>query len=122
MPKDVPSTSQHRGPIQPEGGRKRPGLVGAFPRPIALAVPGSGTLIGRAWLAGRGLADTGVSGAHLRIDRAGGVLRVADVGSRNGTWVNGARLAPRDLPPLDDGAVLRLGRSIFVFREELQGS
>src|SRR6185369_5304496 len=46
---------------------------------------------------------------------------VADVGSRNGTWVNGARLAPRDLVPLDDGAVLRLGRTIFVFREELQG-
>ncbi len=122
MATDVPSTSQHRGPIQPEGGRRRAALICAFPRPIALALPDSGTVIGRAWLAERGLADTEVSGAHLRIDRAGGVLRVADVGSRNGTWVNGSRLAARDLTPLDDGAVLRLGRSIFVFREELQGS
>lgn len=94
----------------------------AFPRPAALALPDSGTVLGRAWLAERGMPDTEVSSAHLRIDRAGGVLRVADVGSRNGTWVNGARLAPRDLTPLENGAVLRLGRTIFVFREELQGS
>jgi MoxR-like ATPase len=121
MARDVPSTMQHRGPIQPEGGRRRPVLVCAFPRPMALALPDSGAVIGRAWLAERGLADTEVSGAHLRIDRAGGALRVADVGSRNGTWVNGARLSPRDLTPLDDGAVLRLGRTLFVYREELAG-
>ncbi|APR86202.1 Response regulator of zinc sigma-54-dependent two-component system [Minicystis rosea] len=122
MPRDVPSTSEHRSPAQPEGGRRRPALVCAFPKPLALALPDSGTVVGRAWLAERGLADTEVSGAHLRIDRAGGALRVADVGSRNGTWVNGARLAPRDLVPLEDGAVVRLGRTLFVFREELSGS
>ncbi len=119
---DAPSTSEHRGPVQPEGGRRRPALVCAFPRPVALALPDSGTVVGRAWLAERGLADTEVSSGHLRIDRAGGALRVADAGSRNGTWVNGSRLAPRDLTPLEDGAVLRLGRTLFVFREELQGS
>jgi len=122
MAEDMPSTSEHQSPVQPEGGRRRPALVCAFPRPIALALPDSGTVIGRAWLAEKGLADTEVSSAHLRIDRAGGALRVADVGSRNGTWVNGARLAPRDLVPLDDGAVVRLGRTVFVFREELAGS
>jgi transcriptional regulator with GAF, ATPase, and Fis domain len=122
MAKDMPSTSQHRGPVQPEGGRRRPALVCAFPRQIALALPDSGTVVGRSWLAERGLADTEVSSGHLRVDRAGGGLRVADAGSRNGTWVNGSRLAPRDLTPLDDGAVLRLGRTLFVFREELQGS
>jgi MoxR-like ATPase len=122
MARDVPSTSEHRGPAQPEGGRRRPALVCAFPRPVALPLPDSGTVVGRAWLADRGLADTEVSSGHLRIDRAGGALRVADAGSRNGTWVNGSRLAPRDLTPLDDGAVVRLGRTIFVFREELQGS
>jgi DNA-binding NtrC family response regulator len=89
---------------------------------MALALPDSGTVIGRAWLAERGLADTEVSGAHARIDRAGGALRVADAGSRNGTWVNGSRLAPRDLTPIEPGSVLRLGRTIFVYREELQGS
>ncbi len=122
MAKDVPSTSEHRGPLQPEGGRRRPALVCAFPKPIALALPDSGAIVGRAWLAERGLADTEVSSGHLRIDRAGGTLRVADAGSRNGTWVNGVRLAPRDLTPLEDGAVLRLGRTLFVFREELAGA
>lgn len=122
MGKDTPSTSAHRGPVQPEAGRRRPALVCAFPRPIALSLPDSGTVIGRSWLSDRGLADTEVSGGHLRVDRAGGALRVADAGSRNGTWVNGSRLAPRDVTPLEDGAVLRLGRTLFVFREELQGS
>ncbi|MEP7121184.1 MAG: sigma 54-interacting transcriptional regulator [Byssovorax sp.] len=122
MAKDLPTTSAHRGPAQPEGGRRRSALVCAFPRPAALALPDSGTVIGRAWLAERGLADTEVSSAHVRIDRAGGALRVADAGSRNGTWVNGQRLAPRDLTPLSPGDVLRIGRTIFVYREELQGS
>jgi MoxR-like ATPase len=122
MAKELPTTSAHRGPVQPEGGRRRPALVCAYPRPMALALPDSGTVIGRAWLAERGLVDTEVSTGHLRIDRAGGALRIADAGSRNGTWVNGARLAPRDLTPLENGAVLRLGRTLFVFREELQGS
>jgi hypothetical protein len=119
MAKDVPSTSEHRSPAQPEAGRRRPALVCAFPRPLAFALPASGAVVGRAWLAEHGLADTEVSGAHLRIDRAGGALRVADAGSRNGTWVNGHKLAPRDLTPLDDGAVLRIGRTILVFREAL---
>jgi sigma-54 interacting transcriptional regulator/FHA domain-containing protein/regulatory Fis family protein len=122
MAKDVPSTSAHRGPVRPEAGRRRAALVCAFPRSIAVALPDSGTVVGRAWLEARGLADTEVSGSHLRVDRAGGGLRVADAGSRNGTFVNGARLAPRDLVPLDDGAVLRLGRTIFVARDELHGS
>jgi MoxR-like ATPase len=122
MPKDVPSTLQHRVPQKPEGGRRRAALVCAFPHARAVALPDSGTVIGRAWLAEHGLADTEVSSGHLRVDRAGGALRVADAGSRNGTWVNGARLAPRDLTPLDDGAVLRLGRTLFVYREELAGS
>jgi len=74
--KDVPSTSKHQSPVQPEGGRRRPALVCALPRPVAIALPDSGTLIGRSWLAERGLADVEVSTRHLRIDRAGGALRV----------------------------------------------
>jgi DNA-binding NtrC family response regulator len=50
------------------------------------------------------------------------VLRVADAGSRNGTWVNGHRLSPGDRVALDDGAVLRLGRTLFVYRDKLRGT
>jgi MoxR-like ATPase len=121
-PKDVPSTSAHRAPTRPEGARGRAALVCAFPRALAVALPDSGTVIGRGWLDDNGLPDSEVSGSHLRIDRAGGALRVADVGSRNGTWLNGARLPPRELVPAEEGAVLRLGRTLFVVRERLRGA
>lgn len=122
MAADAPSTVEHRAPSPPRKGSRRPALVCAYPRSIAVSVPDSGTTVGRKWLEEHGLADTEVSTAHLQIDRAGGVLRVTDAGSRNGTWVNGQRLAPRDRTPLDDGSVLRIGRTLFVYREKLAGA
>ena len=121
MTKDMPSTSVHRGPVQPGGGRKGGVLICAFPTPKAVALPDSGTVIGRSWLAERGLADTEVSNAHLRIDRRGGGLHAADAGSRNGTWMNGERLEPNSLVPLEDGAVMRIGRTLLVAREPFDG-
>jgi transcriptional regulator with GAF, ATPase, and Fis domain len=123
MTKGTPnSTSVHRGPARPEGVRRRPALVCAYPRPLAVALPDSGAVIGRTWLAERGLADSEVSGSHIRFDRAGGAVRVIDVGSRNGTWLNGSPLTAEEKVPVDDGAVLRLGRTLFVFRERLDGA
>jgi MoxR-like ATPase len=116
------STLEHRGPARPEAASRRPALVCAFPRAIAFPLPDSGSGLGRQWLAEHGLADTEVSSRHVRIDRAGGVLRVADAGSRNGTWVDGARLGAGDLTPLRDGSVLRLGRTLFVYRAALRGA
>ncbi len=121
MVKTGPSTSIHRAPARPSGARTRPALVCAYPVALAFTLPDSGTVIGRGWLGERGLEDREVSGAHLAFDRAGGSLRVRDVGSRNGTWVNGTRLAPNEQIPLEDGAVLRLGRTLFVLRERLLG-
>jgi hypothetical protein len=121
MPGDAPSTIEHRGPSQPRAGVRRPALVCAFPRPAAVPLPDSGSVIGREWLQSIGLADSEVSGAHVRIDRAGGGFSVADAGSRNGTWVNGHRLAKGDLTALENGATLRLGRTVFVYRRELAG-
>ncbi|MBI4956652.1 MAG: sigma 54-interacting transcriptional regulator [Myxococcales bacterium] len=115
------STGVHRGPDRPAFGPRRAALVCAFPRALAVALPDSGTVVGRVWLAERGLPDTEVSASHLRLSRKGGVLGVADVGSRNGTWVNGVRLRPDELVSLADGAVLRFGQSVFVVREGLLG-
>ena len=114
-------TDVHRGPARPSGPRPRAALTGAFPRTAAVAMPDSGTVVGRRWLAEQGLADREVSGEHLRLDRRGGRLSVTDLGSRNGTWVNG-RTIPADADvPLEDGDVLRLGRTLFVVREQLVG-
>jgi MoxR-like ATPase len=121
MPKDVPSTRDHRPPVRPVGRERRAALVCAFPRPFAIPLPESGKVVGRSWLEDHGLADSEVSTSHTKIDRRGGALRVADAGSRNGTWLNGVRLGPRDLTPLEDGGVLRIGRTLFVFREGLVG-
>jgi transcriptional regulator with AAA-type ATPase domain len=122
MPGDVPSTIEHKGPTPPRAGLRRPALICAFPKPAAVGLPDSGSVVGREWLSANGLPDTEVSGAHLKIDRAGGTLRIADAGSRNGTWVNGARLSKGDVVPLEPGSCLRLGRTIFVYRDELRGS
>ena len=112
-------TDVHRGPARPSGPRRRPALVCAFPRPIAIAMPDSGTVLGRRWLAERELADREVSGEHLRLDRRGGRLSATDLGSRNGTWVNGRIIEAGAGVPLEDGDVVRLGRTLFVVREQL---
>jgi hypothetical protein len=120
-PAPHPTTEEHRLPSSGESERGRPMLLAAFPGLAALAVPASGEVVGRDWLSASGLADTEVSGRHLRFFRAGGRLQVEDAGSRNGTFVDGARLAPGERVSLDDGAVLRLGKTLLVHREAYPG-
>ncbi|HTB58289.1 MAG TPA: sigma 54-interacting transcriptional regulator [Polyangia bacterium] len=74
----------------------------------APATPGSTTLT---------LSDGTVSGLHARIQRAGDrseLFVIHDLGSTNGTFVNGRRI--HGPTPLDDGCVLFLGSQVLVFR------
>ena len=50
-----------------------------------------------------------VSRQHARLERRGGITYVTDLGSRNGTTLNGRPLAPNVAQPLAHGAVLRIG-------------
>lgn len=50
-----------------------------------------------------------VSSAHCRLECADGVLRVTDLGSTNGTFLNGAPLTPNAPAILRDGDTLMLG-------------
>jgi pSer/pThr/pTyr-binding forkhead associated (FHA) protein len=60
--------------------------------------------------------DPDISRAHAELERIGGMWTVADEGlSRNGTFVNGARVASRQR--LRDGDVLRLGSTVVIFRD-----
>ncbi|WP_437283879.1 sigma 54-interacting transcriptional regulator [Sorangium sp. So ce406] len=68
---------------------------------------------GRALLDVR-LEDGWVSSRHARITRDGGRLRLEDLGSRNGTFVNGV---PRQSAQLAEGDVIELGHTFFLFRE-----
>ncbi|MBA2449789.1 MAG: FHA domain-containing protein, partial [Chloroflexi bacterium] len=62
------------------------------------------------------LRDSYVSAAHAEIVEHGGERCVRDLGSRNGTRLNGRALAPRTLQALQDGDVLRIGPSELTYR------
>lgn len=45
-----------------------------------------------------------------------------DLGSRNGTYIEGVRLSPRARTPIEDGARIRIGKTILVYREQFFGA
>jgi hypothetical protein len=114
-------TEEHQTPSRPRSEEARPALIAVFPRSIAVPLPPSKEPVGRDWLSALDLRDTEVSRFHVTFSRPGGVLHVEDAGSRNGTFVDGRRLAPGERVAVADGAVLRLGRTLFVIRESFHG-
>lgn len=115
------TTEQHRPPSADEVASGRAVLLAAFPTQVALPLPPSGDAVGRDWLADAGLRDREVSGRHARFFRAGGGVQIEDASSRNGTFIDGDRLASGERRTLHDGAVLRLGRCLLVFRAAFGG-
>ena len=61
------------------------------------------------------LSDDTVSGVHAILERVGTTWLVRDLGSRNGTRLDGERLAGQ--LRLRDGAEIMVGRSRLVFRD-----
>jgi hypothetical protein len=61
------------------------------------------------------LADPGVSRRHLELRRQGGDIVLSDLGSTNGTRVNGQQV---DRRVLHDGDRIQLGESAMVFRRD----
>ena len=72
-------------------------------------------VVGRGHDAQFRLPDTGVSRRHLEITWDGRTARLADLGSTNGTTVNGT---PVQTWQLVDGDVVRVGQSRLVFRTQ----
>ena len=99
----------------------QPALIAAFPHSAAMPLPPAGTAVGRDWLASYELTDSEVSREHLLIERRGSQLQIRDCGSTNGTWLDGEPLERRRDYPLVDGSVLRLGRTLLVYRQALAG-
>ena len=60
------------------------------------------TLVGRSDDAGLFLGDVSVSRRHAEFDVRDGILQVKDLGSLNGTYVNGSRVEQADLAPGDE--------------------
>lgn len=75
---------------------------------------GAVTTIGRAETCDICLPDPSVSRRHAEIRKIGSTFVLTDLGSTNGTMVNGARIAER---ALTDGDRITVGRTDLEFRE-----
>jgi hypothetical protein len=71
-------------------------------------------LLGRSSEADILIDDTGVSRRHLEIHTGQGVSRAVDLGSTNGSYVNGQRVQGE--AELTDGSVITMGRTRMTFR------
>ncbi|MBI4616662.1 MAG: FHA domain-containing protein, partial [Planctomycetes bacterium] len=80
-------------------------------RGLTLAIEDELT-IGRSSANGLRLNGTQISREHARIFRENGIFHVADLGSRNGIFVNGEKVAKRALKAGDE---LQVGNFILVF-------
>jgi sigma-54 dependent transcriptional regulator, acetoin dehydrogenase operon transcriptional activator AcoR len=58
--------------------------------------------------------DSRMSTAHARLEHTGPEIVISDLGSTNGTLVNGAKISSH---ALRDGDALELGQTIFLYRE-----
>lgn len=56
-----------------------------------------------------------ISGLHAQLVRVDGRWQIEDLGSTNGTRVDGTRLVPRQPRPIVPGAQIALGQITFVF-------
>jgi DNA-binding NtrC family response regulator len=62
------------------------------------------------------LSDSWVSSSHARLDASLGRWTLEDQGSKNGTFVNGAKVKRAILA---DGDLVEIGRTFFIFRSAL---
>jgi pSer/pThr/pTyr-binding forkhead associated (FHA) protein len=109
---------------EPSAGEQSPPPAAvATPRLVAERVPGQeagsaheigdGMTLGRAKGASVRLADPMASGQHARVAPDGERIVISDLGSTNGTFLNGVLLS--EPAPLSGGDRIRLGESEFVF-------
>jgi DNA-binding NtrC family response regulator len=72
--------------------------VRANGREKTVPVTSAGVVVGKDPTCDAPVDDTFVSGRHLRIEPRGGRWHVVDLGSTNGTFISGARVAHAELP------------------------
>src|SRR5215467_984648 len=110
---------QHQGyPPQPVGGGGYPQAPGRGVRLIAndgRSYPLSigSTVIGRGDQANLRLPDVGISRRHARLDYDGAQVVLTDLGSTNGSMVNGQRISAVALNP---GDMIQIGTTTLTFR------
>ena len=112
-PQYAPYDQQQQG-YQPHGGGhngRNVGLVSGDGRTYPLQM--GSTVIGRGDQANLRLPDVGISRRHARLDYDGSQVVLTDLGSTNGTMVNGQRVSAVALNP---GDMIQLGTTTLTFR------
>jgi hypothetical protein len=114
-PPSYPSYPQQGGyggpPPGGPGGARNARLVSSDGRTYPLSI--GSTVIGRGDQANLRLPDVGISRRHARIDFDGAQVVLTDLGSTNGTSVNGQRVSAVALNP---GDMIQLGTTTLTFR------
>lgn len=72
--------------------------------------------IGRSLEAAISIVDTNVSRNHIMVKNKGGKVWLEDQGSINGTFINGVKLEPRRITPLEVDDEVRLGKTNVSFK------
>ncbi len=90
-------------------------LIAGRPGPAFPLAPGGEHVLGRATGSVVALADRLASRNHaaIRHDPATAAWSIADLGSRNGTWLDGERVSRAELA---DGSLIRIGTTELIFR------
>jgi hypothetical protein len=113
-PPGYPPYEQHGHPGGPPvgmGGQRNARLVSGDGRTYPLAI--GSTVIGRGDQATLRLPDVGISRRHARIDYDGTQVVLTDLGSTNGSMVNGQRVSAVALNP---GDMVQIGTTTLTFR------
>lgn len=84
--------------------------------PSVTVAPSQGLAIGRADSNDLALRDNTVSSKHAAISSQSDSWLIEDIGSRNGTYLNGSRLDPNQLTPLQHGDHIGIGPWILRVR------
>jgi hypothetical protein len=98
-------------PGAPPGGARNVRLISNDGRTYPLAI--GSTVIGRGDQATLRLPDVGISRRHARLDFDGAQVLLTDLGSTNGTMVNGQRVSSMALNP---GDMIQIGTTTLTFR------
>lgn len=89
-------------------------------QPLDLTLTGSNFIVGKKPQAAQGVIpfDPSVSRVHCQFMMDGESCRVMDLGSSNGTYLNGKRLEPKRVYRILPGDRIRLSASDFVLRRD----
>lgn len=117
---EIDSTIEKKAAVRRQAGPAAPRRQPARYRPV-LEIDGqrysinSGSIVlGRSSDADILIDDTGVSRRHLEIRSLDGRIHAVDLGSTNGSYVNGQRVNGQ--VELTDGSMITMGRSRLTFR------